>query len=170
MSQINGVGQQPPAAPIPNGGGGADAAAGTGDVGSAAGAAAAGSAGAVSSVSSSTVNMTTISQEVTSLMTSVGLNPGDYQSLRLMIAMMLLNALLGDDGGQQDQSQLGLQLGLGGDGQTLNFGSVTRSVFEQTTVSQQGSPYSGEVSPTAPDAASPDVGSSEPGQGIDLQA
>lgn len=173
MSQINGVGQSLPAAPMPNGPNGAGVAAQAGDVGSAAGATGApstGSTASASAASGTTVNMTTISQEVTSLMTSVGLNPGDFQVLRLMIAMMLLNALLGEDGKPQDQSQLGMQLGLGGGSQTLNFASITRSVFEQTTMSQQGSPYSGEVSPAAPDSTSPDVPSSEPSQGIDLQA
>lgn len=173
MSQINGVGQQPPPAPMPSGAGGAGAGAGAENVGFTAGAASApsaGSASAASVASGTTISMTTISHEVTSLMTSVGLDPGDFQVLRLMIAMMLLNALLGEDGKQQDQSQLGMQLGLGGGGQIQNFASITRSVFEQTTVSQQGSPYSGEMSPAAPDSTTPDVASSEPSQGIDLQA
>lgn len=173
MNQVNGVGQQPWLAPMPSGPGGAGSAAGAGNVESAAGsagAAAAGSAGAASAASGTTINITSISHQVTSLMTSVGLDPGDYQVLRLMIAMMLLNALLGEDGHEQNQSQLGMQLGLGGGSQALSFGSITRSVFEQITVSQHASPYSGEMPATAPDSASPDMPSSEPSQGIDLQA
>lgn len=176
MSQIDGIGQQLPAAPMPSGPGGASgaaSAAGAGDVGSAAGAASSsptGSAGEMPGAGGTTVNMTSITREVTSLMTSVGLDPGDFQILRLMIAMMLLNALLGEEGREQDPSQLGKQLGLGGGGHIQNFASITRSVFEQTTVSQQGSPYSGQSSPAAPDSTSPDVPSSEPSQGIDLQA
>ena len=87
MNQVNGVGQQPPAASMPSGPGGAGSAAGAGNVESAAG-----FAGAPATASGPTINNTSISHEVTSLMTRVGLDPGDYQVLRLEIAMMLLNA------------------------------------------------------------------------------
>jgi hypothetical protein len=63
-------------------------------------------------ITASTTNVAMVHAQVDSMLNSVGLDIGDNQVLRMIIALMIMEALLAQDGGNQQAGGLGLFAGM----------------------------------------------------------
>ncbi len=118
---------------------------------------------------SSTLNVTMVYSQVDAMLSNVGGGIQDNQLLRMVIALMIMQALLAEDGGNQQSGANALMdlLGLsGGSGQSglIGLHSATNviQIQQQSTVLMTGQ------AATAPTATEGDPNSS--GANIDLSA
>ncbi len=117
-------------------------------------------------ITATTTNVSVVHSQVDSLLNSVGLDLSDNQVLRMIIAMLIMEALLAQDGGNQQAGGIGLFAGLDqrSEASYLSIQSETSSI----QIQQQSSSL---ATPQAIQSLGLPGGQTEPGGSqLDMQA
>ncbi|MCP4247938.1 MAG: hypothetical protein GY778_12895 [bacterium] len=118
---------------------------------------------------SSSLNVTMVYSQVDAMMSNIGGGIQDNKLLRMMIALMIMQALLAEDGGNQQAGANALMDLLGHSGGSQQSGMVgIRSATNVVQIQQQSAVLMTDQAATAPTATEGDPDSS--GNNVDLSA